>query len=148
MTPERIVETYLSVQQVHDEYHKFGMRISWFVLEVALVTLLLRPSLNVTSTVLAGLILVTFIMSFTIKLANREQYKKIHSVSSSGFIMRCLQYKMEEGPIDKEDVENINQLKESAVKYLRLTRLDMIANAFSIIFCIGFLIAAIVQMLA
>ena len=55
---------------------------------------------------------------------------------------------MEEGPIDKEDVENINQLKESAVKYLRLTRLDMIANAFSIIFCIGFLIVAIVQMLA
>lgn len=147
MTPDRIVETYLSVQRVHDEYHKFGIRISWFVLETALVSILLKPSFNVASIILAGMILITFILSFSIRLANREQYKKIHSVSSSGFVMKCLQYKITEGPVDEEDVENINQLKITAVKYLQLTRIDMIASMFSIVFCIAFLFVAIVQML-
>lgn len=147
MTPERIVETYLSVQKVHDEYYKFGIRISWFVLETTLVSILLRPSFDVTSVILAGMTLLTLIMSLSIRHANKEQYKKIHSVSSSGFVMRCLQYKIIEGPIHKEDAENINQLKISAVKYLRLTRLDIIASMFSIVFCLAFLIVAIIQML-
>ena len=61
--------------------------------------------------------------------------------------MKCLQYKITEGPVDEEDVENINQLKITAVKYLQLTRIDMIASMFSIVFCIAFLFVAIVQML-
>ena len=144
MTPDKIIETYQSVQKVHEEYRNFGTRISWFVLEVILVTLLLKPAVNVTSLVLAGLI-----ASIAIRIANNEHYEKIYSVSSSGFIFKCLQYQLEEGSMmNEEDVAHINELRKSAIRYLRLARVNMITNIFSIIFCLGFLLVGILQMLA
>lgn len=149
MTPDKIIETYQSVQKVHEEYRNFGTRISWFVLEVILVTLLLKPSVTITSSVLAGLIVVTMIASIAIRIANNEHYEKIYSVSSSGFIFKCLQYQLEEGSMmNEEDVAHINELRKSAIRYLRLARVNMITNIFSIIFCLGFLLVGILQMLA
>lgn len=149
MTPEKIIETYQSVQKVHEEYHNFGTRISWFVIEVILVTILLKPPVTLAGIVLAGLITATMVISLLLRLANKEHYDKIYSVSSSGFIFKCLQYQIEEGStLNDEDVENVNNLKKTAIRYLHIARLNMIANIFSVIFCIGFLLMAIMQVIS
>jgi hypothetical protein len=152
MTPEKIVETYMSVENAHNMNRNFGMRIIWFVGEVALVMLLINPAFTRISAILVGLLIATTIISLSTMYISKRHYETVYSVSSVGFIKRCLKYETQHGNVDHqaidcEDIERVTQLTKSAVTYLRLTRINLIANIFLMIFCLGFLILGILQII-